>query len=120
MEAIKLKMDALVKDKIELIKEAADREIEIKDYENKCKESEKAIRTLEKGIANCEDELDTTLTNYISAQEKLESAQATATASELDVNALTRKIRLIEEESKRIDERYKETIAKVSEYEKNF
>merc|ERR1712173_489886 len=66
---------------------------------------------LEKGIANCEDELDTTLTNYISAQEKLESAQATATASELDVNALTRKIRLIQEESQRVDERYRETIA---------
>merc|ERR1712173_232857 len=75
---------------------------------------------LEKGIANCEDELDTTLTNYISAQEKLESAQATATASELDVNALTRKIRLIQEESQRVDERYRETIAKVSEYEKNY
>ena len=120
MEAIKLKMDALVKDKLELLKDASNCELEVKDFEAKCSVSDKAIRTLEKAIATCEDELDTTLTNYIAATEKLETAQATATSSELDVNALERKIRLIQEESQRVEERYKETIAKVSEYEKTF
>merc|ERR1712088_1185359 len=119
MDAIKLKMDALVKDKLQLIKDSQDSESIIKEFEAKCRESEKAIRALEKAIANCEDDLDTTLTNYISATEKLELAQATATASELDVNALERKIKLVQEESSRVDERYRETIAKVSEYEKS-
>lgn len=114
-----MKMDALVKDKLELIKEAQNFELEIKDFEAKCSVSDKAIRKEEKAIANLEDELDTCLTNYISATEKLETAQAIATCSELDVNALERKIKLVEEEQKRVDERYKETIAKVSEYEKS-
>jgi len=113
-------MDALVKDKLELIKAAGMSEETTKDFEGKCRESEKHIRTLEKAIANTEDNLDTTLTNYISATEKLEIAQATATASELDVSALNRKIKLIEEESARVEERYKETIAKLSEYEKTY
>merc|ERR1712088_1200043 len=119
MEAIKLKMDALVKEKLQLIKDSQDSESIIKEFEDKCRESEKAIRALEKAIANYEHDLDTTLTNYISATEKLELAQATATASELDVNALERKIKLVQEESSRVDERYRETIAKVSEYEKS-
>ena len=120
MEAIKLKMDALVKDKLELLKASASSEETTKDFDSKCRESEKQIRTLEKAIANTEDNLDTTLTNYIEATEKLETAQATATASELDVSALNRKIKLIEEESARVEERYKETIAKLSEYEKTY
>jgi len=120
MDAVKLKMDAMVKEKVELLKVAANYEVEIKDLEAKCQTSEKGIRTLEKAINNTEDELDTCLTNYISAQEKLENAQAVATTSELDASALTRKIKLIEEESKRVEDRYKETIAKVSEYEKTF
>merc|ERR1712088_58262 len=119
MDAIKLKMDALVKDKVELLKAAAGQDEETKIFEARCRESENAIRKLEKAIANTEDELDTTLTNYISATEQLETAQATATASELDVNALERKIKLVQEESQRVDERYKETIAKLSEYEKS-
>jgi len=112
-------MDALVKDKLELLQAAKDSESVVKDFEAKCSVSEKAVRVIEKAIANLEDELDTTLTNYIAATEKLELAQATATSSELDVNALERKIRLIAEESQRVDERYKETIAKVSEFEKS-
>jgi chromosome segregation ATPase len=120
MDAVKLKMDAMVKEKVELLKVSKSFEVETKDFEAKCAGSDKAIRTLEKAIANCEDELDTTLTNYISAQEKLEEAEAIATASELDVNALTRKIKLVQEESARVEERYRETIAKVSEYEKTF
>merc|ERR1712088_1221967 len=116
MEAIKLKMDALVKEKLQLIKDSQDSESIIKEFEAKCRESEKAIRALEKAIANYEHDLDTTLTNYISATEKLELAQATATASELDVNALERKIKLVQEESSRVDERYRETIAEEADH----
>merc|ERR1719436_1149026 len=114
MDAVKLKMDNLVKDKIALIKVAADYESEITNLEEKCASQEKSIRTLEKSIANCEDSLDKTLTEYIDAQEKLDAANATATTAELEVNALTRKITLIQEESQRVEERYKETIAKLS------
>lgn len=117
MDAVKHKMDNLVKDKINLIKVAADLESGIKDLDQKCVTQEKAIRTLEKEIANAEDTLDRTLTDYIDAQEKLDAANATATCAELEVNALTRKITLIQEESQRVEERYKETIAKLSDYE---
>jgi len=117
MDAIKIKMDQLVKDKLELIKEAQGMEGGIKDFENKCTESEKAIRVVEKQIANFEDELDKTLTDYIDAQEKLEDALKIASDSELDANALTRKIKLIADDQIKIEERYKETIAKLSEFE---
>jgi len=120
MDAVKIKMDQLVKDKLELIKQAKSFEDGIKDFESKCAISEKGIRVVEKEIANFEDELDKTLTDYISAQEKLEDALKIASDSELDANALRRKIKLIEEDQIRVDERYRETIAKVSEFESTF
>lgn len=117
MEAVKNKMDALVKDKLELIKVSNACETELKDYDTKCGVSEKAIRAVEKDIAASEDNLDKTLTEFIAAQERLDEAQKIASDAELDANALTRKIKLLQEENLRVDERYKETIAKLSEFE---
>merc|ERR1712020_541639 len=77
------------------------------------------VRVLEKGIAAAEDDLDKTMTEYIEAQERLEDAQGTASTAELEVNALARKVKLLEQENKNVDDRYKETIAKLSEYEKS-
>jgi len=120
MEAVKHKMDALVKDKLELIKLAQNHEKELKDYEDKCAISDKAIRQVEKEIANHEDDLDKTLTEFIAAQERLDEAQKIASDAELDVNALTRKIKLLAEENERVEERYKETISKLSEFESTY
>jgi len=120
MDAVKIKMDQLVKDKVELLKQAKGFELEIKDFETKCSVSEKAVRVVEKEIANFEDELDKTLTDYISAQENLEDALKIASDSELDANALRRKIKLIEEDQLRIEERYKETVSKLSEFESTY
>lgn len=117
MEAVKLKMDALVKEKLDCVKLAQSYEEELKDFEAKCTVSDKAIRAVEKTIANHEDELDKTLTDFISAQEKLDDALKIASDSELNANALVRKLKLIEEEQVRVDERYKETVAKLSDYE---
>jgi chromosome segregation ATPase len=120
MEAIKLKMDALVKDKVELIKVAQSHESEISDYEQKCKSLESDIRVKEKAIAHAEDDLDKTLTEYINHQEKLDNANDIASHAELEVNALNRKVKLLEQEQQSVEERYKVTIASLSEYEKAF
>jgi len=119
MDEIKLKMDQLVKDKVALIKVAVDHEAETKDFEEKCKNFENDVRHAEKQLANAEDELDKTLTDYIDAQESLENAMTTASNAELEVNALIRKVKLIADENQKVDERYRETIAKLSEYEKS-
>lgn len=118
MEAVKHKMDSLIKEKIELNKQAVIAENATQDLQTKYSEHEKAIKLMEKQIANAEEELDITLTKFTAAQEKLEEADETATNAELEVNALTRRIRLLAEESSRIEERYKETLAKIAEYEK--
>jgi len=120
MEAVKIKMDQLVKDKLNLIKVAKAFEDEIGDFEAKCQTSEKAVRTSEKEIANFEDQLDTCLTDFIAAQEKLDEALKVASDSELDANALNRKVKLIAEDQVRVEERYKETIAKLSDYEATY
>jgi chromosome segregation ATPase len=120
MDAVKIKMDQLVKDKLELIKVAKNYEGELKDFEAKCSGLDKNIRVVEKEIANHEDALDTCLTDFISAQEKLDQALKIASDSELNANALTRKIKLIEEEQVRVDERYRECIAKVSDHEATY
>lgn len=117
MDAVKLKMDGLVKEKIDLVKVASTCEIVIKEFEAKCVVSEKAIRVVEKEIANQEDGLDKALTDFISAQERLDEAMKIASDSELDANALTRKIKLIEDDQAKTEERYKECVAKLSEYE---
>jgi len=119
MEAIKLKMDALVKDKVELIKVAQSHESEISSFEAKCKSLENDIRIKEKAIAHAEDDLDKTLTEYINHQEKLDAATDVASHAELEVNALNRKIKLLEQEAAGVEERYKTTIASLSEYEKS-
>jgi len=120
MDAVKLKMDALVKDKVELLKEAKNYESEHKEFDNKCTTLETSIRKVEKDIANAEDSLDKTLTDYIDAQDKLLAAEITASDSELDANALTRKIQLIEQDMVKVEDRYKETVSKLAEYEASF
>jgi len=113
-------MDALVKEKIDLMKVAQGHEAEIGTFQDKCKALENDIRIREKEIANAENELDNTLTEYINHQEKLEEATSIASTAELEVSALVRKVKLLEQEQQTVEERYKTTIAALSEFEKSF
>ena len=117
MEAVKHKMDSLVKERAALIVDAQKFEEEKNNFAQKADKLEKDIKTCERDINNFELDLDEAITKSLDATEKLERANEIATTSELEVNALERKIRLLEEEQSRVDERYKETIQKLTEYE---
>merc|ERR1739848_816557 len=117
MEAVKHKMDELVNEKKRLIEEAAKCEEEMSSYKAKGDEVDKNIRGVEKLISKAEESLDDTMTANVPAAEKLEEAEQTASHGELEVSALVRKINLLGDEQAKVDERYKETIQKLSEYE---
>jgi len=117
MEAVKHKMDALVTEKKRLVDEANKYEAEMADHKAKGDEVDKSIRGTEKLISKAEEALDDTMTANVTAAEKLEEATQTASHAELEVSALVRKIKLLEDEQTKVDERYKETIQKLTEYE---
>merc|ERR1739848_634759 len=100
-----------------LIEEAAKCEEEMSSYKAKGDEVDKNIRGVEKLISKAEESLDDTMTANVTAAEKLEEAEQTASHGELEVSALVRKINLLGDEQAKVDERYKETIQKLSEYE---
>merc|ERR1739848_877785 len=100
-----------------LIEEAAKCEEEMSSYKAKGNEVDKNIRGVEKLISKAEESLDDTMTANVTAAEKLEEAEQTASHGELEVSALVRKINLLGDEQAKVDERYKETIQKLSEYE---
>merc|ERR1711879_498068 len=74
------------------------------------------IRTVEKAINKTEENLDDTMTAQVTALENLEEATTTASHAELEVSALERN-KLLEDEQSKVDERYKQTISKLSEFE---
>jgi chromosome segregation ATPase len=117
MEAVKHKMDALVTEKKKLIESANKCEEEMKIYKGKGDETDKGIRSVEKLISKAEESLDDTMTANVTAAERLEEAETTASHAELEVSALSRKIRLLEDEQSKVDERYKETVSKLADYE---
>merc|ERR1712110_159371 len=112
-EAVKHKMDALVTEKKKLIESANKCEEEMKIYKGKGDETDKGIRSVEKLISKAEESLDDTMTANVTAAERLEEAETTASHAELEVSALSRKIRLLEDEQSKVDERYKETVSKL-------
>merc|ERR1712066_742199 len=97
MEAIKQKMDALVTEKKQLLGDAQACEDVIAEQKKIVDGFDKDIRAAEKAINKTEENLDDTMTAQVSA--------------------LERKIKLLEDEQSKVDERYKQTIAKLSEYE---
>jgi len=117
MEAIKQKMDALVTEKKQLLGDAQACEDVIAEQKKIGESFSKDIRASEKAINKFEENLDDTMTAQVTALEKLEEATTTASHAELEVSALERKIKLLEDEQSKVDERYKQTIAKLAEYE---
>jgi len=117
MEAIKQKMDALVVEKKKLLADAQACEDVIAEQKKIGESFDKDIRAVEKAINKTEENLDDTMTAQVTALENLEEATNTASHAELEVSALERKIKLLEDEQAKVDERYKQTIAKLSEFE---
>jgi len=120
MEAVKHKMDDLVTQKKTLVETANKYEADINVFKAKGDETDKGIRAVEKQISKAEECLDDTMTANVTASERLEEAEQTASHAELEVSALVRKLKLLEDESKKVDVRYKETVSKVAEYEASF
>jgi len=112
-------MEELVKQKDEATKLAESLEGAIKENSDKCSENDKKISDNERQISNLEASLDDQMTQTVSAHEKLEEADKTAADAELQVSALVRRIQLLEEESKRVNERLTECMDKLPQIEKN-
>lgn len=112
-------MEELVKQKEDATKLAEELEGESSSFKESGTSTSQTIDKTEKGINELEMALDDTLTATISATEKLEETDKVATDSELQVNALTRKLQLIEEETKRVNDRLAEVLEKLGDVEKN-
>lgn len=112
-------MEELVKQKEDATKLAEELEGESSSFKESGSSTSQTIDKTEKGINELEMALDDTLTATISATEKLEETDKVATDSELQVNALTRKLQLIEEETKRVNDRLAEVLEKLGDVEKN-
>jgi len=112
-------MEELVKQKEDATKLAEELEGNAAGFKDSGSATSSTIDKTEKGINELEMALDDTLTATISATEKLEETDKVATDSELQVNALTRKLQLIEEETKRVNDRLAEVLEKLGDVEKN-
>jgi len=119
MESIKHKMEELVKQKEDATKLAEELEGASAEFKTQGTATSSTIDKTEKGINELEMNLDDTMTATIAATEKLEETDKVATDSELQVNALTRKLQLIEEETKRVNDRLVEVLDKLGEVESN-
>lgn len=119
MESIKNKMESLVKEKDESTAIAEGLENDAQGLKEKQTGYEKKITEDERNISNLEGDLDDTVTKTIAAHEKLEVAAKTASDAELEVSALVRRIQLLEEETKRVNERLSEVLDRLPLVEKS-
>merc|ERR1711878_216149 len=110
MESIKHKMEELVKNKEDATKLAEELEKDAADLKSQSNTVSSTIDKTEKGINELEMNLDDTMTATIAATEKLEETDKVATDSELQ---------LIEEETKRVNDRLSEVLEKLGEVESN-
>lgn len=112
-------MESLVKEKDESTAIAEGLEQDAIGLKEKQTTYEKKITEDERNISNLEGELDDTVTSTIAAHEKLEVAAKTASDAELEVSALVRRIQLLEEETKRVNERLSEVLDRLPLVEKS-
>jgi len=119
MESIKNKMESLVKEKEESTTLAQDLESDVQKLKDAEGSHQKRITELEREIGHCEGALDDNMTATATAHEKLEVAAKTATDAELEVSALVRRIQLLDDETKRVNDRLKEILDKLPLVEKS-
>lgn len=120
MDSVKNKMESLVKEKETNLNCAIELEKECVDYRDRVHEVDKLIGKCERDISKSEDQLDTALTKTRNALEELETQSKIASDAELEVSALVRKIALLEDESKRVNERLAEVLDKLTQVECEF
>jgi len=117
MESIKHKMEELVQQKEASTKLAEELEAAASGFKDGATAHSSTIEKTEKGINGLENDLDDTMTKTIASNEKFDETDKIATESELQVNGLTRKLQLIEEETKRVNDRLAEVLSKLAEVE---
>jgi len=123
MDSVKNKMESLLKERDDSQNIAVTMEQDCEDLKQRKVELEKGITACEKDISKAEDQLDKASTATRDCLEKLEKVTTTATSYEDQVQALTRKIQLVAEESSRVNERLQDTLSKLAsteiDYEEN-
>lgn len=123
MESVKNKMESLIKERDVTMKSAIEMEGTRDELKDRKVDFEKKISKTEKDISKAEDGLDRALTTTRTCLEQLEEEQSRAADAEQQVQALVRKIQLLDEESQRVNERLQDTLTKLTtteaEYEEN-
>lgn len=112
-------MESLIRERDESQANAIQMEQSCEDLKNRKSEIEKSIQQCEKDISKAEDQLDKTTTATRDCLDKLEKVTNAATSYEDQVQALARKIQLIEEEAARVNERLGDTLSKLTTTEKS-
>lgn len=111
-------MESLVQEKETSEGVATGLEEQIQALNQKRDEFDKKIVENERNISQLEGDLDDTITATNGCADKLESATKTANDAELEVNALVRRIQLLEEETVKVNERLSEVMDKLPAVEK--
>lgn len=123
MDSVKNKMESLLKERDDSQNIAVTMEQDCEDLKQRKVELEKGITACEKDISKAEDQLDKASTAERDCLEKLEQVTTTATSYEDQVQALARRIQLVEEEASRVNERLQDTLSKLAsteiDYEEN-
>jgi len=120
MDSVKNKMESLIKERDDAQGSAQTMEQDCQDFRDRKNEIEKSIQKCEKDISKAEDQLDKTTTATRACLDKLEQVTTAATSYEDQVQALARKIQLIEEEAARVNERLGDTLSKLTSTEADF
>ena len=102
-------MESLLKERDQAQNIAVTMEQDCDDLKQRKVELGKGITACEKDISKAEDQLDKASTATRDCLEKLEKVTTTATSYEDQVQALARKIQLVEEEASRVNERLQDT-----------
>ena len=114
MDAIKKKMQSLKTETDNLFKEIGKFEQETKDANEVANQCECDIRDISKKITSLESDYDITNDKLVAACNKLEETEKTLKTTEEDVNAMTRRQMLMEEEVKKADTSLADTVTKLA------
>ena len=118
MDSIKHKMECLVREKDDAMARAEEAEGQGSLFEGEAMRYEKEVHKVQRAIAKTEDQLDETISNHKSTQDRLEVVDKEVVDAELQVGALKRRIALLDEETSRNTQRLQENLEKITLIEK--